>query len=222
MKAAYFTFELLDQQALAIYQDITARSPRRRAIRFNPRHSALLILDMQAYFLDPSSHAYIPSANAILPGIKLLIQAYHKRNLPVIFTRHLNTPQNAGSMSTWWRDLIASEHPFSRIISELRGYEGEIIHKSQYDAFYNTGLKQILHNENVTQVVICGVMTHLCCETTARSAFVHGFDVIFPVDGSATYNEDYHRATLLNLSHGFATLTLVKDLIDSLQQTHED
>ena len=51
-------------------------------------------------------------------------------------------------------------------------------------------------------------MTHLCCETTARSAFVHGYEVFFLVDGTATYNQDFHRASLMNLAHGVAVLSL--------------
>ncbi|UCE25951.1 MAG: isochorismatase family protein, partial [Candidatus Zixiibacteriota bacterium] len=48
---------------------------------------------------------------------------------------------------------------------------------------------------------------------TARAAFMRGYEVFFPVDGAATYNEDFHRATLLNLCHGFAEMVLVDELI---------
>jgi isochorismate hydrolase len=57
-------------------------------------------------------------------------------------------------------------------------------------------------------------MTHLCCETTARSAFMHGFETFFTVDGTATYNEAFHRAALLNLSHGFALPLTVDEVLD--------
>ena len=116
-------------------------------------------------------------------------------------------------MSFWWRDLILAEHPYSEIIPALDTSAGLVIPKSQYDAFYGTPLEQALHERGVTQVVICGVMTHLCCETTARSAFLRGFEVFFTVDGTATYNENFHRATLLNLAHGFATLVMVGEVL---------
>ena len=90
---------------------------------------------------------------------------------------------------------------------------GLILQKSQYDAFYNTELVKILRENFATQVVITGVMTHLCCETAARSAFVRGFDVFFTVDGTATYNEDFHRAALQNLAHGFATPVLLEEFV---------
>ena len=119
-------------------------------------------------------------------------------------------------MSRWWRDVIERENPLSEISSALDTSSGIVIEKTQYDAFYKTDLEADLREKDVRQIVISGVMTHLCCETTARSAFMRGFDVFFLVDGTATYNEDFHRATLRNLSHGFANLVLYDEIIPSL------
>ena len=52
--------------------------------------------------------------------------------------------------------------------------------------------------------------------TIARAAFMHGFEVFFLVDGTATYTAAYNQASLLNLSHGFAELMLVWEISDSL------
>jgi isochorismate hydrolase len=60
-------------------------------------------------------------------------------------------------------------------------------------------------------------MTHLCCETTARSAFVRGFEVFFTIDGTATYNQGFHLGTLVNLSHGFATPVLASEILSTLE-----
>ena len=177
---------------------------------------------MQRYFLDEASHAYIPSAEAILLGINKLAQAYAARGLPVIYTQHLNTPQDAGSMEDWWQELITAESPFSALSPELDLATGVALPKSQYDAFYQTPLEELLREKGVSQVVICGVMTHLCCETTARSAFVRGFEVFFTVDGTATYNQTFHQATLTNLAHGFAALALVPEILSAVEGSHED
>ncbi len=90
--------------------------------------------------------------------------------------------------------------------------------KSQYDAFYKTNLLQLLKKDKVKQLVITGVMTNLCCETTARSAFIRGLEVFFVVDATATQNELMHRATVINLSYGFAVPVLSKDLIKQLRK----
>ena len=216
-KETYFTGQNLAQTAQEMRRAVEA--PRRASpAGFKPGRSALLVLDMQAYFLETESHAYIPSAPAILPGIQSLVQAYQQQNLPVIFTRHANTPVDAGQMAYWWRELIVANSPLSGIVSQLDTRGGMILPKTQYDAFYGTSLETELLHQQVTQVVVSGVMTHLCCETTGRAAFVLGFQVFFLVDGTATYNQDFHRASLLNLSHGFATLSLVSEILAALQE----
>jgi isochorismate hydrolase len=221
MKTRYFSIENIDQESHRMLQKLPDHEDRRIS-SFDPSNSALLILDMQSYFLDPSSHAYIPSAEAIVPGLRALARAYFENGLPVIFTQHLNTPEDAGSMATWWRDLISVEDPLSVIIPAFDFSNRYVLRKSQYDAFYETSLESLLHKRGVTQVIISGVMTHLCCETTARSAFVRGFDVFFLIDGTATYNEDHHLATLLNLGHGFATLVLVNEILDAVQSNFQN
>lgn len=216
-KSAYFTRESMgpaSRRMLARVEDLRARHP----IEIHPRRCALLVLDMQRYFLDESSHAFVPSAKAILPGINRLVEAFRERALPIVFTRHVNTYTDAGMMSRWWRDIIAQATPESEIALELDDTGAITLVKAQYDAFFETGLEAVLRKSVVTQVVISGVMTHLCCETTARSAFVHGFEVFFTVDGTATYNEAFHEATLLNLAHGFALPVLVDEVLAGLRE----
>jgi isochorismate hydrolase len=175
--------------------------------------AALLVLDMQEYFLNPESHAFIPSAEAILPNLQALIAAFRRHARPVIFTRHLNTPADAGAMSRWWSELIRRENPLSALTPRLDPAGDRVLLKTQYDAFLHTGLEAELRQQGVTQVVITGVMTHLCCETTARAAFTRGFDVFFMADATATYNAAFHRAALLTLSHGFAVPLLTPQVL---------
>jgi isochorismate hydrolase len=177
---------------------------------------ALLVLDMQKYFFSPDSHAFIPSAPAIIPGVLDLIKAFKQASLPVIFTRHLNTEEDAGMMSKWWRDLITRDHPDAGIMNEIAAQADQVIDKTQYDAFYHTPLLEYLLSSPVTDLVITGVMTHLCCETTARSGFVNGFRIWFPVDGTATYSQHFHLSTIRNLSHGFATPVLIRNVIGAV------
>lgn len=211
MKTKYFTAENIDKEAQGLANSLPEILLEKKS-SFQPEKTALLILDMQSYFLDPLSHAFIPSANAIVPGLIKLAQSYYTHNLPVIFTQHLNSQQDAGSMSHWWQDLITIDNPLSAIIPDFDFSNRYVLRKSQYDAFYQTELQEILHTKRISQVLISGVMTHLCCETTARSAFMRGFEVFFLIDGTATYNRDYHLAALLNLSHGFATPILSSEI----------
>jgi len=214
MKENYFTADNLKKVSLAMrdraavcYGDLST---------FRPEKSALLILDMQKYFLDPASHSYIPSAPAIVPGLAGLAERYREEDLCVILTRHLNTADDAGMMNKWWAEVISREDALSELESSFVSKKGLQVEKSQYDAFYNTKLEDTLKSKGITQVVIGGVMTHLCCETTARSAFMRGFEVFFLVDGTATYNAAFHKATLVNLAHGFANLVTVDEIMGGL------
>lgn len=217
MKECYFTLENIHEKSWEMLQRLMKYREKHK-IDFVPEHSALLVLDMQKYFLDRKSHAYIPSAPAIIPGLKSLMKIFLKKKLPVILTRHLNTSEDANLMAEWWKELITEKNPLSEIIQELDHPGTIIIDKSQYDAFYETALKDILEERGITQIVVTGVMTHLCCETTIRSAFVRGFAVFLPVNGTATYNEEFHQATILNLSHGFAIPVLCEEIQEALEK----
>lgn len=216
-KSAYFTAESIENVSRRMLEEIESLHSRHRQ-PLAPEHSALLILDMQRYFLEASSHAHVPSAGAIVPRIVLLAEAYRARRLPIVLTRHGNPDGDPGMMPRWWRDVIRPQSPLSEIIPDLRDF-GPAIEKKEYDAFYGTPLEAMLRQQGIRQIVISGVMTHLCCETTARSAFVRGFEVFFTVDGTASYTEAFHRAALLNLAHGFAVPVLVSEILAVLESS---
>jgi len=177
---------------------------------------ALMIVDMQKYFLDRQSHAFVEAGPAITEKILRLQNLCLDMNIPLVHTRHLNTDQGSRRMNQWWGDLITIDSPLSEITDDLKCADAKIVTKEQYDAFLDTDLEQWLKNKGVTQLIITGVLSHLCCETTARSAFMRGFEVFFTVDGTASYSEEFHMATLLNLSHGFAVPVLTSEIIAQL------
>lgn len=211
IKTAYFQSHQIQQTAQAMLSRVECIQ-RLHFNNFLWRQAALLILDMQAYFLEPASHAFLPSAPAIVEPLFCLAGTFARHDRPVILTQHVNTIDDAAQMSTWWHDLLTLDHPYVQLIDPFPSIAHQLVRKTQYDAFYRTQLEALLRDCGVRQVVIGGVFTNLCCETTARSAFVRGFDTFFLVDGTATYNVFFHQATLLNLNHGFATLALCADI----------
>lgn len=182
----------------------------------SPDECALLILDMQRYFLEADSHAFVPASRAIIDPINHLHAIFTARGRPVIITRHGNRETENTMMKRWWRDLVLPDQERAAISSRINTSECTLLEKGEYDAFYGTRLESLLRESGTRQVVITGVMTHLCCETTARSAFVHGFEVFFPADATATYTRSFHSASLLNLAHGFAHICFASDLCEAL------
>lgn len=217
MREPYFTSDTIDDVSTGMLDEFEKRFGVRHK-NFETNNAALIVLDMQKYFLDESSHAFIPSAAAIVERICHLADIFFENDSPVIFTRHIDDPDKSGPMFRWWNKILSRDNHHSELIESIDNIRGIIVEKSQYDAFYSTDLENILSENGVRQLVITGVMTHLCCESTARSAFMHGYDVFLCVDGTATYNEDFHNAALLNLSHGFATPILVKDILNSFER----
>lgn len=106
----------------------------------------------------------------------------------------------------------------SKIISDLAPTEEEkIISKHRYSAFYNTDLEIVLRCLGIQDLVITGIMTNMCCESTARDAFYRDFRVFFTADGTGSINEEMHSASLLNLAFGFANIVKCEEIIGQLQ-----
>lgn len=188
---------------------------RNRKTVFQPQTSALFVIDMQQFFCDPSSHAYFKDSTKIIPNIQQLIAVYRQQSLPVIFTRYaLLRTESPGAMGRWWNDVLYNDNDLSSIIAPLHPLPNElVIRKIQYSAFFETDLDKILKKLQVTNILITGVLTHLCCETTARDAFMRNYDVFFVVDATASDKQDLHDASLRTLSDGFATLVTTNEVI---------
>ncbi len=182
---------------------------------FSTDGAALLVIDMQRYFTDPSSHASFPEADAIVVNIQLILAAFRQRGLPVIFTRHaLARGEEPGRMSDWWGENITVENPLSAIDERLRPLASEeVVRKTRYSAFVGTELESILGGLGATRLVIVGVMTHLCCESTARDAFMRDHEVFFIVDATATSDEELHLGSLRALADGFALLATTREVL---------
>jgi isochorismate hydrolase len=185
--------------------------------QLRPEKCALLITDMQRYFLNPRSHAFVPSGPAIVPHLTEMARRFTEKGLMVVLTRHVNDDQNARQMKNWWSDLITSGNPLSMLHPEFVQINAPVVTKTQYDSFHRTNLQQMLDDKGIEQLIVGGVMTHLCCETTARSAFVRGYEVFFGIDFTATYNKDFHLSSLLNISHGFGVPVLFKEVLETVE-----
>jgi bifunctional isochorismate lyase/aryl carrier protein len=187
----------------------------RNDFKISKDSAALIVVDMQRHFCDKESIFFVPKSDALAERLKKLVDVFSENNRPVIFTRHIDSDGEGNLMLRWWSEQIKEDDPMSHVVDTLDAKRGTVVVKHQYDGFLNTELEALLRNKGVRQVVVCGVLTNLCCETTARSAFMRGFEVYFVEDGTATFSKDMHEATLLNLSYGFATLTTINDVIKS-------
>ncbi|MHC4600586.1 MAG: isochorismatase family protein [Planctomycetota bacterium] len=174
--------------------------------------AALLVVDMQEHFRA--------MAEPILGGLVSLIRAFRERGRPVIYTQHghEDPEKDGGRLGEWWGDLILKGSPDASLLPEIdRRPDETIVPKNRYSAFHGTDLEDRLRRSSISDLVVAGVMTNLCAETTARDAFVRDFRVFFLADGTATASEPLHTASLRNLAFGFAYVVTCKEVAKELR-----
>ncbi|RIB27188.1 Isochorismatase-like protein [Gigaspora rosea] len=188
------------------------------SISYNPKTTALL-----EYFRN--------SANKIIKNVQSLVKRCHEKDIPVFWTQHghRNVEFDGGALARWW----GKEECFKwgsrdwEILPELQPYvlrsptaidilDFVIKSKTRYDAFYKTELNTLLTSLGIETLIISGVSTNVCCETTARSGFNQDYNIIFLDDATATDNDEMHKASILNLAYGFAKISTVKEIIEWL------
>lgn len=185
-----------------------------KKLEFKFLKSALFIIDMQKYFAEEGGRAYVPSSSFIKEGLIKLAKYFKEKNLPIVITRHIDDEKKHPMMKKWWDSPILEKDNQSNIIKELEFLNDYaiFIKKNYYDAFKDTGLSQILKGRGVERVLISGVLTNCCCETTARSAFMNNFETFFLFDGTATYQKDYHESTIINIFYGFGDVLFIDEI----------
>jgi nicotinamidase-related amidase len=204
----YVTIENIESKTQAWLEHILPYN--QHEMQLNIAASVLLVVDMQLFFLDPASPTFTCGGAAILPTVKRLMDSFRRASRPVIFTRHVHHPGNmdSGIMGWWWEGKCLEGSPESEIHPELVPMPGEkVVFKHRYSAFYNTDLETVLRCLKAEDIVISGIMTNMCCESTARDAYYRDYRVFLPADGTASISEEMHLASLLNLAFGFAYVT---------------
>ncbi len=185
---------------------------RERKAVVNPKHAALLVIDMQKYF-----HQIV---QPVLRNIQKVIQASRQKNIPIIFTQHGHTDaaSDGGILGEWWGQVIREGTEDWKFIPEMKiESKDTVLPKKRYSAFFETDLDATLRSRGIQDLIISGVMTNLCCETTARDAFMRDYRVFFLIDGTSTGKDDHHLATLKNLGYGFAYLMTCDEWIQNLK-----
>ena len=188
--------------------------------QYNIRHAcpdtsrcALLVIDMQRYFFT--------IATPILVNVLSIIETCRSKNIRIIFTRHghRDVSKDGGMLAEWWADQIVHGSKDWELIEALNVSDADIIiDKLRYSVFHGTGFHEILKSQMIEELIITGVMTNCCCETTARDAFVRDYRVFFVSNATATVNDELHVASLKNLAFGFAYIVSAESLCGYLSK----
>lgn len=184
---------------------------------FEPRTTALVVIDMQRDFVEPGGFGEslgndVSRLTAIVPTVEQLLSVCRKAGLTIVHTREAHQPdlsdcppakRNRGNASLrigdpgpMGRILVAGE-PGNAIIDQLKPLPGEIaIDKPGKGAFYATPLSQILTERGITHLLFAGVTTEVCVQTSMREANDRGYECVLVEDATESYFAEFKRATL--------------------------
>ncbi len=177
-------------------------------------HTALLVIDAQEsfrhrpYWQEAQAPAFFAALNRIIEGARA-------RHLPTVRILHVE-PEGAFSLASGW------VKPMEEVVTYAPAVE---FHKSRHSALVGTGLETWLIQNGIRRLIVTGVRTEQCCETTTRHASDLGFEVDYVTDATLTFDmthagreirvsaDDIKLRTELVLAGRFATICTVEEAL---------
>jgi len=187
--------------------------------------TALLVIDMQNTFVAKGAVFEAPKGREIIPKLEEMIKYCRKKNMPVIWTRSDHSPPGGGLIierypvikfrKEVWKGTKSFEY-YSKMIQPLPK-EHQIV-KHKYDAFIGTDLDMVLKNLEVDTVIIGGVFTEVCCESTARAAFFRDYKVVFLADATAGSDPSTQDDTVKRMETFYGRGMKVSEVIEEIEE----
>ncbi|MDC0074256.1 cysteine hydrolase [Alphaproteobacteria bacterium] len=189
-------------------------------------NTVLICVDMQNAFLEKNGSMVRrgfdirPLLSAIEP-CKSLINFGRNKSIQIIYTRYVyksdysdagNRVHNFASNTISTKSLAEGTWDIEIIESLKPKSEDIILDKNRPSAFINTNLLSILKKKNIKSVIICGVTTNVCVESTARDASQLDFDTFVVADATAEFEEDRYKSSLKTLSMLFAQVVTKEEV----------
>lgn len=216
-----------------------------------PERTALVVVDMQYHDasvdqgfnlamdrIEPGSMDYFNGRNEgqVIPAIARLLEFWRSRSLPVIYltlgSDYRDYRDLPPRFRSWVRtleqesgvhDLFWAGSPAFAIRREIAPLAGEtVIQKTTFGAFNSTTIEQTLRHMAIDDLVVTGISTNCCVETTARDAADRGFGVAIVDEATADYDEPAHEAALRAFHFNFGPIfRTVDDALGAIGESRE-
>lgn len=177
----------------------------------DPAHTAHIVVDLQNGFMAPGQPAEIPAAREIVPNVNRISAALRLAGGLVVYIQNTIDATAKETWSNWFTYMSGEKR--AGLMDEafadgsyghslwpgLELLPGDLtVKKTRFGAFVpgSSDLHAVLQTRNIDTLIISGTATNVCCESTARDAMMMNYKVIFVSDGTATYNDEEHNATL--------------------------
>jgi ureidoacrylate peracid hydrolase len=200
--------------------------------KVSPQHAALLMVDVQNDFCAEGGAMHregrdLTLVKRMIPRLERLIAAARAANVPCVWIRNVyNTGPNHYLSEVWLeqakrrRNGAYVQYP----VCEPGAWNGDffkvrprsdevIVTKHRYGAFESSDLDLVLRSRGIASVIMTGVATNVCVETTARQAFLRDYYVVFTSDCTAAFSQAQHDATLFNIDQFFGEVAASEDIM---------
>jgi len=224
------------------------RAKNESPIELDPSRTALIIVDMQRYFTQPSfpftdvfekispgvCSGYLRRIREIvIPSVQRLLAHFRERGSPIVFTAIGSGAKDGNDLPCWLRsfDDVGLSTLGSRLWPPIGDASWEIdealqprpdeivLNKLSAGTFATTDLEQRLRDRGIGYVVVTGVATDVCVSTTVREAADRNFKVVIVSDACTTFSEQLHQANIETL-HVFGWIRRTEDLIGVARKAH--
>ena len=224
------------------------RAKNESPIELDPSRTALIIVDMQRYFTQPSfpftdvfekispgvCSGYLRRIREIvIPSIQRLLAHFRERGSPIVFTAIGSGAKDGNDLPCWLRsfDDVGLSTLGSRLWPPIGDASWEIdealeprpeeivLNKLSAGTFATTDLERQLRDRGIESVVVTGVATDVCVSTTAREAADRNFKVVIVSDACTTFSEQLHQANIETL-HIFGWVRRTEDVIGVARTAH--
>ncbi|MGE7827367.1 cysteine hydrolase family protein [Paenibacillus sp. NPDC093718] len=186
--------------------------------------AAVIVVDVQNDYCHPEGALPQAGCNvsgvvAMMPKLYKLLHTARELNVPIIFIQTLHekaTDSDAWTTRSSGRSAnVCRRGSWGAEFYELSPQEDDIIvNKHRYSAFVNTRLDSVLKTLKIETLIMTGVSTNVCVESTARDGFMLDYHIVLAADACASYSQTAHEMTLENIEGYFGKVTDVAQLLD--------
>jgi len=218
-----------------IAAEIRGANPRRRGRprafgKISAARTAHVIVDLQNGFVERGAPVEVPAAQLIMPNVNRIIREVRRSGGLNVFLRFTHDPDEAmpwtvpgtlrpGPEGELVRKAFARGTDYWQLSSDLDvGADDLILDKTRYSAFIpgTCELPTVLRKRNLDTVVISGVLSNCCCESTVGDAMQLNYKVVFVENANAALTDAAHNGTLDNMAALFADVVSTGELVESL------
>jgi ureidoacrylate peracid hydrolase len=190
----------------------------------DPARTALIVVDLQAGFVEPGYPAYCAHALDVVPQVNRLAEALRGAGGIVAFTRHTTFKDPERAPPPWQLARSQFAAYFASLEPDAPGHALHsgldvracdlVLDKTHYSAFLpnSSTLDAELRARGIDTVIITGTVTNICCESSARDAEMMGYKVFFIADANAAPSDAAHNAALATLGMVFADIRFTDEM----------